>query len=174
MWVEENHHFVRMPVPKSFDRCVDRLQERDSVLFASISLPSILDAAASETPTRRSKTTLSQVRHPLSDVSTSPQSVDSGSKAEDSEKAALLRRIQELEEESAQKDQEIARLQHQLQKKISVHNQPPPKVETDDLNYKQEYEALKFQYDKLREVLAVNGKVRRIRVKSAQAVKLAM
>jgi prefoldin subunit 5 len=93
---------------------------------------------------------------------------------EDSERASLLQRIEELEHEAAQKDQEIARLQQQLQKVRLHQSQPSAKPSSPSGDYKQQYEALKFQYDKLREALAVNGKIRRVRVKSAQVVKLAM
>jgi hypothetical protein len=175
MWIEENHRFVRTAVPKSFDRYVDRLQDRDSVLFASISLSSILDAPAAEViPTRQSRTTPNQFRDTLVDVDKAPPPALNEPSVDDSERTALMQRIEELERENAQKDQEIARLQQQIQKVRPHQNQAPAKPESLDGQYKQEYEVLKLQYDKLREALAVNGKVRRVKLKSVQVVKLTM
>ena len=39
MWYEEENQFVRAPTPKTFDQLVERLENDDSVLFESISLP---------------------------------------------------------------------------------------------------------------------------------------
>ncbi|OHT03397.1 hypothetical protein TRFO_29200 [Tritrichomonas foetus] len=39
MWYEEENQFVRAPTPKTFDRLVQQLEDNDSVLFESISLP---------------------------------------------------------------------------------------------------------------------------------------
>jgi hypothetical protein len=175
MWIEENHHFVRTPVPKSFDRCVERLQDADSVLFASISLASLLDSESREgLRSGRTESPPTQFRDQHFEAAKACRSLNRTSRSDDSEKAALRQRIQELEEANAQKDQEIARLEHEFQIMRSFQGQFVQKSEPEDASYKQEYEALKFQYDKLREALAVNGKVRRVRVKSVQVVKLAM
>lgn len=39
MWYEENDQFVRAPTPQAYDNLVNELQDRDSVVFESISLP---------------------------------------------------------------------------------------------------------------------------------------
>ena len=41
MWFEENDQFVRAPTPEGFERLVKKLEDGDSVLFESISLPSL-------------------------------------------------------------------------------------------------------------------------------------
>lgn len=40
MWYEENNQFIRAPTPKTFDTMVQNLEDGDSVMFQSISLPS--------------------------------------------------------------------------------------------------------------------------------------
>jgi hypothetical protein len=168
MWNEENHRFVRSAVPKSFDRAVDRLQNRDSVMFESISLPSLADHANStDAPPGRSRTPPSRFTDPLFNIGEPTQSNDTH------DAASLLDRIQQLEAQNAQKDKEIASLQQQLQKLRHASNLAIHKSSSDDITlYKDQYEALKFQYDKLREALAVNGKLKKVRVKSAQMRKL--
>lgn len=47
MWYEENDQYVRAPTPQSFDNLVQNLEDRDSVMFESIRLPSRNDVRSS-------------------------------------------------------------------------------------------------------------------------------
>jgi hypothetical protein len=172
MWNEENNRFFRSAVPKSFDRAVDRLQNRDSVIFESISLPSLVDHG--DVAPGRPRTPPTHFYDPLFDVGrrATRSDIDVTIETPGTDPAFLLDRIKELERENAQKDKEITALHQQLQKlrhtsKIPIHNSA-----SDDAFYKDQYEALKFQYDKLREALVVSGKLKKVRVKSSQMRRL--
>jgi chromosome segregation ATPase len=91
----------------------------------------------------------------------------------DDEIEMLQARLRDLEQQSKEKDMQIASLRRKL-RRIQTADTPlkrnTPEIPQD--NYKMQYEALKYQYDRLREALAENGKVRHIRVKSAQLRKV--
>jgi hypothetical protein len=50
MWTEEGGAFVRAPAPQNFDRLVQALEDSDSVLFESISLPSLAAPPPADDP----------------------------------------------------------------------------------------------------------------------------
>jgi predicted RNase H-like nuclease (RuvC/YqgF family) len=145
MWNQATSGLARSPVPKAFDSLIERLENSDSVLFSSISLPSCPDQNDPKAPGEWVLTddSLTDKRHVIE---------------------VLHSQIRELERQNQEKDIEIASLRKRLQR-----SQTPGAAPGRSDNFKQEYEALKYQYDRLREVMAVNGtKARNNGVKSPQ------
>jgi hypothetical protein len=169
MWYERQKQFVRAPVPASLDRWVEQLQDRDSVLFESIALPSLARSDPStDPPTGRSKTALAPHRDPVIDLSDDFVSDDDGPTGTTTQLQlrALLDRVHELETANSQKDKEIAQL-----KKLLEQGKTGAQLAADAQFYKSQYENMKMQFDKLKQALAAEGKVRRVKVKSVCAVK---
>jgi predicted RNase H-like nuclease (RuvC/YqgF family) len=69
----------------------------------------------------------------------------------------LLHRVHELEAMSEEKDAEIARLREELERR--EQGAAPP----GEASYKEQFQHMKMQYEKLKEALALEGKVRRVR-----------
>jgi hypothetical protein len=147
MWSERQKGFVRIPVPKTFDRQVEQLENSDSVMFESISLPSLQ---------RHTGPTIDLSDDFMSDDETA----DTSPSTFDLQLRALLDRVYELETETQHKDAEIARLRELLVK----HTAPDP--------FRERYEKIKLQYDKLKESLALEGRIRRVQLKSLRPIKL--
>jgi soluble cytochrome b562 len=173
MWYEEHSQFVRTPVPKSLDLLVEELQNRDSVLFESISLP-CLTARSDRSPcnhTARSKTALSchcEQAIDLSDDFVSDE--DPPETTTELQLRSLLDRVHELEATNQYKDHEIA----ELKKKLEHKGTGSPKLSADAQFYKTQYERMKQQLDKLKQALAAEGKVRQAKQRSGYAVKLSV
>jgi hypothetical protein len=166
MWHEEHNQFVRGPVPKSLDLLIEDLQNRDSVLFESVSLPSL--STRSDVHTSRSQSALTPHREPpidLSDDFISEEDPPETGTA-DLQLRSLLDRAHELEAANQQKDHEIAELKKKLEER--------PKLSADALFYKTQFEKMKQQFDKLKQALAAEGKVRKVRLRSACAAKLSV
>jgi hypothetical protein len=180
MWYEERNQFVRAPVPKAFDRLVEKLQNSDSVLFESISLPSLSALAYHDCPakTGRSQTALSNRRESIIDLSDDFLSDDEpetpSAKTADLQLRALLDRVHELEAQNKKKDEEISSLKRQLEpqndKGRRVSEGDASGV-ADTLFYKTQYERIKIQYEKLKEALAGEAKLKRIALRSASSHK---
>jgi hypothetical protein len=90
------------------------------------------------------------------------------------ESELLLKRIAELEEQNAKKDVEIGALQDEIVrlKEVQKPHTAPVGGKEGQPGYKELYERIKFQYDKLREALAVDGKMKRVRLRSARQLKV--
>jgi hypothetical protein len=108
MWYEQRNGFVRVPVPTTFDRRVEQLENRDSVLFESISLPSLAPGATTKSSRSQNKRVI--------DLSDDFVSDDEPVDSVDLQRRELLDRVHRLEAECRQKDAEIARLREELQK----------------------------------------------------------
>jgi hypothetical protein len=168
MWHEQRNGFVRVPVPKTFDRRVEQLENRDSVLFESISLPSLTPGSTKRSG--RSQSAQTRPLDPVIDLSddfmSDNEPMEPSTTPIDLQLRNLLDRVHELEAESKEKDAEIARLREELEK----WEQDAPTA--DETSYKDQFEQMKMQYDQLREALVMEGKVRRVRAKSAHAIAL--
>ena len=143
MWYEENNQFVRAPTPKTFDKMVQNLEDGDSVMFQSISLPSsknkssnneggawisILNAKNEDNPKGRSSSTLAHISSsgleniPNVDNSDNDDDDDNDDSEYDEEIRQLKRQITQAEIENARrdkmiqsKDEQIESLQRQIQ-----------------------------------------------------------
>jgi DNA repair exonuclease SbcCD ATPase subunit len=173
MWYEEHNQFVRGPVPKSLDLLVEELQNRDSVLFESVSLPSlsVRSNRSTDNHTARSKTALTSHREHVIDFSDDfVAEEDPPETTTELQLRALLDRVHELEAANHQKNHEIA----ELKKKLAQRTGADPQLSADAQFYKTQYERMKQQFDKLKQALAAEGKLRRVRLRSACAVKLSV
>jgi hypothetical protein len=143
MWFERQNGFVRVPVPKTFERRVEQLKNRDSVMFESITLPSLRRSSGSPGSHRKQS-------DPAIDLSDDFMSDDEPAEPSaatvERQLRALLDRVHELEAETRQKDAEIAQLREQLARHRAPDDQPPDP-------FRERCEKMKLQYDKLREDL---------------------
>lgn len=153
MWYEENDQIVRAPTPKAFDRLVQDLEDGDSVLFQSISLPK------SNTP---------KTEESVENISDDYIADEDG----DGDVEELLKQIAEVkslnkrkDEMIAQRDEQIESLQKQIdqlkipQRRAMTSHGKRTKIgaDTDDDKkdyWKKNYESALFKYEKLQEVLS--------------------
>jgi phage terminase Nu1 subunit (DNA packaging protein) len=145
MWYEEENQLVRAETPRAFDHLVQNLEDGDSVVFESISLPSA---------TRKSARSIrSSVRSVGSSFS------DEFEPIPEAEEIDILRhQIKAALERSAQKDQMIrdrdARISD-LQSQITRIEAQSPREDPELLAYyKGQYETTAYQFEKLKEALA--------------------
>ena len=132
MWYEENSQFVRAPTPKTFDKMVQNLEDGDSVMFQSISLPSsknksndndnnednnnesawksILDASNEDRPKGRCSSTLAHT--PSSGLDDLPEEEDD---EYDEEIRQIKRQITQAEIENARRDKMIQNKDKQIE-----------------------------------------------------------
>jgi hypothetical protein len=180
MWYEERNQFVRAPVPKSFDLLVKKLQDNDSVLFESISLPSLVAVTEghSDSRTPRSKTALTPRRDPIIDLSDDFLSDDEdeapAATTVELQLRALLDRVHELEADNKKKDDEIAFLRQQLglPKLRRSSAGDASNASSDALFYKTQYEMMKVQCDKLKEALTGEAKGKKVPARPTYSHKL--
>jgi hypothetical protein len=170
MWYEDHQQFVRAPVPTSFDRLVDKLQNGDSVLFESISLPSLASFNDYQPMTARSQTALTPRRESVIDLSDDFMSDDDPTTTAELQLRALLTRVHELEVANQRKDEEITRLQKEL------HSRKPRRSSdchagADTEFYKAQYERMKSQYEKLKDLVVADAKSKRGKRRSASGLK---
>lgn len=154
MWYEENDQIVRAPTPKAFDRLVQDLEDGDSVLFQSISLPK------SNTP---------KAEESVDDYI--PDEDEDG----DGDVEELLKQISEVKSLNKRKDEMIAQRDEQiesLQKQIDQLKIPQRRAMTshgkrtkigagadDDKkeHWKKNYESALLKYEKLQEALSFDA-----------------
>lgn len=191
MWYEQKEGYMRAPVPSAFDHLVRELEEDDSVVFNSISLPSLHPQRA-ESPRLSSNKKTEQksndqqgVRHwrdtlfELSDdfISSEDEQEIAPPTTTPVDVQSLLNRIQELEEMNQQKDDKIATLQKKIteyRSKSQIRQQKPKSAipERNNMFFKEKYEKTKMELDRLKEALAVDGKIKKVSRKSAHAIKV--
>lgn len=176
MWYEEKDRYVRVPVPKSFDNLVEDLQNRDSVLWESISLPSLSSTKSSPVREEVKKNEQHVFTDPVFNLSDSCSDEDEPSPAE-IDRCQLLNRIKELERQNKEKDAIIANLQSEAKKLRQIANEKRRITQNASVNrdvefYKERYEMMRAQYEKLKEALAADGKMKRVRVRSVRTVKM--
>lgn len=184
MWYEENNQFVRAPTPKTFDKMVQNLEDGDSVMFQSISLPSssnnneannesawksILNTQE-EPPKGRSSSTLAHVSSSGLENTTE---TDENSDEYDEQIRQLKRQITQAEIENARrdkmiqsKDEQIESLQRQIQNiqgspaRATTSQARRPVNDSDLIQfYKNQYETTLSNYQKLKEVLSLSANV---------------
>jgi hypothetical protein len=143
MWYQDEDQFVRAPTPTAFDRLVAKLENSDSVLFQSVSLP-----AASPRTSAASSIVLDSPF--MSDFIETDSEVD---EAED-----LKRRIKDAiarnewkDEMIRERDKKIAQLQVQV---AQLQGQAEPEDPELVKFYRSQWEGAQLEYDKLREALA--------------------
>ena len=169
MWYEDEDRFVRAPVPKTFDALVEQFQNDDSVLWESISLPEPkqeVNQHSSEHSRRSSTHSMSSNNEfcEIESVQSNPEQPNVGD---------LLARIAQLERENRDKDKKISHLQHEIRKIKKKQTLRKGESRAVDENYfKQQYEKTKMQYDKLKEALMADGKLKRVKVRAARAVRV--
>jgi hypothetical protein len=154
---DRQNGFGRIPVPRTFAQRVAQLENRDSVMFESLSLPSLPSI-----PGLGSRGSEHRQTAPAIDLGDDFISDDETTDTSELQLRALLDRVHELESETRQKDAEIAHLRELLARHIA---RPDP--------FRERYETVKLLYDKLKEALALEGRIRRVRLKSVRQVKLA-
>ena len=156
MWREEEDRYVRFPVPEAFDKLVQRLQNEDTVLWESISLPSLKSSNA-ETPSPTEESHPQTSDHP-------------------EDYKFLISRIRELEAMNMEKDTAISNLRRELKElkdgEKRAKSSHDARMSNEAAFYKQKFEQMKNQYDKLREVLAANGRLRRVKCRSVSVIKM--
>jgi hypothetical protein len=147
MWSLEQDQFVRAPTPTAFDRLVAKLENSDSVLFQSVSLP-----AASLRASTASSTGADSLY--TSDFIDMDSEVD---ETEDLKRriADALARNECKDQMIRQRDEKIVQLQVQV---TYLQGQAEPDDPELVQFYRSQWESAQFQYDKLREALAAGDR----------------
>jgi hypothetical protein len=156
MWPQKNGRHMRVPALPGLEKLVEQLESRDSVVFESVSLPSIGDLHRS-TKSRRTKTAEPPYRT-LSDFS--DDFVASGSSDISHQESDLNDRIYELEASAREKDVEIARLRNEIERCMCP---PAP-------DYRRLYDEVKREYDRVKAALTAAGKFHRVQIRAVRAV----
>ena len=175
MWYEEENKFIRAPTPKSFDNLVQNLENRDSVLFESVALPSAKREETNETQPIEAPSSMMGDLQAL-DLSEGDSALDFTAKNEAREQLQeevynMQKLISQLEftlrEKEAiieEKDEEISELKKRLKNKNQNQKQSRP-LTTNDANqiYKEKYQNVIKELTDLKKSLASQGKVRRVK-----------
>ena len=170
MWYEEENQFVRAPTPAAFDHLVQNLENRDSVLFESVALPSAKRNEPEETNPIEEPSSMMAELHAF-DLSEGESALDFTIKNDSREQLKeevhnMQKLISQLEftlrEKEAiieQKNEEI----NELKKKLK--GKPTRPLTTNDANqiYKDKYQNVLKELTDLKKSLASQGKVRRVK-----------
>lgn len=184
MWYQENNNLIRAPVPPSFDTCLKNLEDNDSVLFESVSFPCIKPVQKND-PKRKVAPQISRPITPKdANANDSNEFISSDTntfltRQQNSIKQdELIQKIQFLEQSNQQKDLEIKRLQNEIIKLKRLKPIEKKKTELASnsekmiIFYKTKYEQLKEQFEKFKENLASDGKIKKYRLKTAKELNL--
>jgi hypothetical protein len=143
MWYQDEDQFVRAPTPTAFDRLVAKLENSDSVLFQSVSLPAASLRASTLSSTGADSLCMSDF-------------IDTDSEVDETEDlkrriADALARNECKDQMIRERDEKIAQLQVQV-----AHLQDQAEPDDPELVqfYRSQWESAQVQYDKLREALA--------------------
>ncbi|OHT01887.1 hypothetical protein TRFO_31237 [Tritrichomonas foetus] len=207
MWYEEQNHLIRAPVPPSFDSHVKKLEDNDTILFESISLPSLqpllkksktslapspINQTKSKPSFSQSQKTKSEAKAPSSpkveafDISDDFISDDEFNDKESAVLPArpatpanineLIEKIHFLEQENIKKDKQIADLKNENKKLKQMkanerkkYTNSPPLDNTANF-YKIKYEKTLEQFEKLKEALAADGRMKKYKRRSAREI----
>jgi hypothetical protein len=164
MWYGNDEQLVRAPTPAAFDRLVQNLEDKDSVMFQSISVPAVRRSGARPAtprePAPAGRESASSLRSSASGLSAT-LSDDFDPIPEPEEIDILKRQIKAALERSAQKDMmiherdaRISDLQTQMAKLEGATEYEDPELIA---YYKGQYEATAYQFEKLKEALAARG-----------------
>lgn len=195
MWYEdEGNQFVRAPTPHAFDQLVQNLEDDDSVLFQSISLPNLKQARQStqRLPSKEDDKVAQGASSALADYEVTddlsgsinmPSSGDYSSQLSD-EVAMIKARISQLEKSNKnidillqERDEVISDLHKQIREIKGASSRPmthqSPSRSTQDsellMFYKSQYESTLLQYEKLKEALNATSLPNPARAQSARA-----
>lgn len=184
MWYQENNALVRAPVPPSFDYCLKKLEDNDSVIFESVSLPCMKPILKND----KKRKVISQICRPItpreSDLNfsedfISSDSTDIPSPRNTQKTDELIRKIRTLEQTNFQKDQEIIKLQNEIQKLKKINaierKKPDPNSQSFEemaIFYKKKYVQLKEQFENFKEALASDGRIKRYRLRNIKEFSL--
>jgi hypothetical protein len=162
MWVTNGDAVVRAPTPQNFDRLVQKLEDDDSVLFQSVSLPS-----ASAFPDGQSPSALPS-RPQTARAGQKPAAVGEGTPPSD-DLPNLRARLRELELAGAQKDQTLREKDEQI---AALEERLAGLTDSEAVPvYKARYEGVLTEFEQLKKSLADAGKLRKVPRKSAREMK---
>ena len=172
MWYEEENQFIRAPTPKSFDNLVQNLENRDSVLFESVALPSAKREETNETQPIEAPSSmmgdlqafnLSEGESALDFTATNAAREQFKEEVYNMQKliSQLEFTLREKEAILEEKDEEINDLKNKLKNK----NKQTRPLTTNDANqiYKEKYQSVIKELTDLKKSLASQGKVRRVK-----------
>lgn len=185
MWFEDNDQYVRAPTPEGFNRLVQQLEDNDSVLFESISLPSSKSASKS-TETIPPETSQEPVVPKLNidldmdDFTDDDDPVMTIDKDE-RDPHVLQDELAELEMESSrkdeiikQKDEQIRMLQKELDDLLRRKESKPDRPATANYEtaefYKEKYNKVMKAFNSLKDSLNADGKIRTVSARSARVI----
>jgi hypothetical protein len=184
MWYEAEDQFVRARTPAVFDKLVQQLENADSVLFESLSLPR---SSLAQNPRRRSAqppqsppTPTGAPKLHIGDLDfTDPLPDDDDP---ESDLAALRDRLRDIEimglrkmEIIRAKDQQIMLMEQQLTDLRKAMQKPGKEVQTSDSQtaefYKKKFADVKQEFEDLKRSLVEDGRLRKVSARSARAVR---
>lgn len=177
MWYEEDNQFVRAPTPKGLDSLVNDLENRDSVLFESIALPKAkIEEPPKSTPIEAPSSMIGdlQALNLSDDESTLDFTISNESRKQALEEAHNMQKmISELEftlrEKEAileEKEDEISELKAKLKGKRTR----PSTTNDSNSIYREKYQAVLKELSELKRSLAIQGKVRKVKVRALTPV----
>jgi len=183
MWYEEENEFIRAPTPKGLDTLVQHLENRDSVIFESISLPRVRNQPRPPTPfSEENNSTIDDFPSPpkaLSPASSFEEdiSLDLGLTDTNSfncsqdEITQLRNRVSSLEYSLKEKDSQLNMKEEEIRElRLALDLKNRPKTVDNSTLYKAKYETTLNELTKLKEALAAEGKVKKIKIRSARVV----
>jgi hypothetical protein len=188
MWYEaDESHFVRAETPPGFDEMVQRLEDADSVLFESVTLPSVSaliakqDAVASPSLEPEIAVPRIEVETAQMEFSDDFEDTDTQELAED-DLTVLKSLLADLKLEGtrkakiiASKDSQIASLQRelaQLEARKGRVGFPNRSFRESADFYKSQYEKTLADLEMLKKSLSDDGRLKRVSARSARAIKL--
>lgn len=173
MWFEDQDQLVRAPTPTGFDRLVKSLEDNDSVMFQSISLPSSADMKQQESsPPVSLAPVIPQLKIEREEtMDTLPNDV-----------GELNRMLGQVELEAQRKsnairsrDERITALKRELDeleaKSIGARERPVTVGHESVEFYRDQYEKELAEFEALKKSLDDSGKVRRVSSRSARPIR---
>lgn len=195
MWYEENDQFIRAPTPQTYDDLIKNLENRDSVMFESVSLPKSSEKIVSiDEPTKLSQSTNKLLNSGISDLNSTYSSLLSSLNLNGSvslkdlaatdpslaekvklaeELVSLQKKVNDLEFVVKEKEvllEEKDEIIRDLQQKIMINRQRPKTTHDGALMYKDKYLATKKELDTLMASLSSKGKVKRVSAREARVL----
>ena len=195
MWYEENDQFVRAPTPQGYESLVSELQERDSVVFESISLPkpsksaleskvSLISATKDDESPRLAfneaayggcvpiPESEAKISFSYSPTRRQNNSIDSFviDDADADLVSDLQRRIEALERENIEYEKELNEKDNricELEEELRVSSRANESLE----KYKALYESTLNELTALKEALNNEGKIKKVKLCSAKRIR---
>lgn len=192
MWFEDNDQYVRAPTPEGFNKLVQALEDNDSVLFESISLPSsktntkpVNDYSPTVNTSQEMVVPKLNIDLNIEDDFTDEDDFMEMTDVTERDPQILQDELAELEMESArkdeiirQKDEQILMLQKELDQLLKGKGSKIPRPATVNCRisesaefYKDKYNKVLNDFESLKESLSADGKLRVVSSRSARAFK---